>query len=81
MKCLQLYKYVNEYCGSCDYNWSLHNEYISKCLNGTQFLECTNICGLVQIKSWIPVLLIVLVVAIFLFILYILLPKGDTKIP
>lgn len=48
--CSQLYEYVNNYCGSCDYNWTLHIEFIKECGN-EYWRECVNTCGLEGINK------------------------------
>jgi len=43
MNCDMLRQYVKNNCGSCNYNWSLHQQFLKDCYNG--FYECQDMCA------------------------------------
>ena len=61
MNCTLLKEYVVNNCGSCDYDWVLHNEYIFNCLNNAYY-ECANICGIgtIEVSPIVPITVIVI---------------------
>ncbi len=53
INCTELTLYVKQNCGGCYYNWTLHKQYITHCINGT--LECVTWCGIERmiIPHWL----------------------------
>jgi hypothetical protein len=79
VNCTVLGEYVKNYCGSCDYNWTLHKDYLFYCLDYKNNIECVNRCGIEVIGNldWRFVLGIVGVFILLLMIAIRIKTKED----
>ena len=71
MNCDMLRQYVKNNCGSCNYNWSLHQQFLKDCYNG--FYECQDMCASevfeITRNEWLIFMLIL--ISLFIFVLII----------
>ena len=70
MNCTEVLEYIGNNCGSCDYNWSLHKDYIMKC--DSTLIECVDTCGLETLIGMPIVLISIFIIFVIVFFVFVL---------